>query len=402
MSWYRDRNLMGLSLAYLLANVGWGMAWPYLPVYMEMIGGSIIFITFLSITFNLFGGISQYPWGKISDSTGHKKIFITMGNFTSGIFFLLIGMTVSPMIILFYRSMQGLFSSMSTPAASALIVEISNNNTGLYFGIFNSFSEFGYTVGSLTGSLVVLFFHNDPRYIFLISTFLFIASAIISQSIIKEKRSKIDRRKIPFPTFRHEGRPGRFPLHIKDAINIWRTNRNVMLASLAVFFTMTASGEVYSILPVYFSNKFSSEWVGFLYGVESISIVIFMPVFGILVDKLKAKYIMAAGIFGYIITFILYSNINSPQLMILAEIISGFKWSAFIVAASTYVARVAPKEKEARAQGILNMAQNMGWVLGPLITIPVILNYGFNFNFYFSFIFVIIGLSISIILKNEK
>ncbi len=378
------------------------MAWPYLPVYMEMIGGSIIFITFLSITFNLFGGISQYPWGKISDSTGLKKIFITMGNFSAGIFFLLIGMTTAPIIILGYRSLQGLFSSMSTPAASALIVEISNNSTGLYFGIFNSFSEFGYTVGSLMGSLVVLFFHNDPRYIFLISTFLFLASAIISQSLIREKRSKIDRKKIPFPTFRQEGKPGRFPLHIKDAISIWRTNRNVMLASLAVFFTMTASGEVYSVLPVYFSNKFSSEWVGFLYGVESISIVIFMPIFGIFADKLKEKYIMAIGIFGYIITFILYSEIDSPHLMILAEIISGFKWSAFIVAASTYVAKVAPKDKEARSQGILNMAQNMGWVVGPMVAIPVILNYSFDFNFYFSFIFVIIGLSISLMLKNEK
>ncbi len=394
MHWYRDRNLIALSTAFLLANIGWGMAWPYLPVYVSLIGGGIIFITMVSIMFNLFGSVAQYPWAKISDSTGHKKIFISIGNAFSGLFFYFMSLATVPLIIVEYRILQGIFSSMSTPTASALIVEIGKENVGLYFGIFNSFIEMGYTIGSLLGSTIYLFF--GIKLIFIISTLLFIISAIVSQSAIKEQRSKIDRSRIPFPTFRHEGKPGRIPLHMKDAFSIFRENRDIFMISLAVFFVMSASGEIYSLLPVYFSTKFSDSWIGFLYGVESISVVAFTPLFGYLSDKFSIKYIFITGIAGYFLTFLLYFLLNSPQLMIIAEIVSGMKWSAFIVSASTYVGIVSPKGKESRSQALLNMAQSMGWVVGPAVAIPVITFWGFNSNIFFSYIFIAAGMIISI------
>ncbi|MEM3304656.1 MAG: MFS transporter, partial [Thermoplasmata archaeon] len=187
MPWYKDKNLIALSTAFLLANVGWGMAWPYLPVYVSLIGGGIIYITMISIMFNLFGSLAQYPWARISDRTGHKKVFISIGNAFSGIFFYLISLTTIPIIIVEYRILQGIFSSMSTPTASALIVEIGNENIGLYFGIFNSFIELGYTIGSLIGSLVYVI-TGGIDLIFIISMILFLISALVSQGVIKEKK----------------------------------------------------------------------------------------------------------------------------------------------------------------------------------------------------------------------
>ncbi|MEM0170359.1 MAG: MFS transporter [Thermoplasmata archaeon] len=402
MPWYKDKNLIALSTAFLLANVGWGMAWPYLPVYVSLIGGGIIYITMISIMFNLFGSLAQYPWARISDRTGHKKVFISIGNAFSGIFFYLISLTTIPIIIVEYRILQGIFSSMSTPTASALIVEIGNENIGLYFGIFNSFIELGYTIGSLIGSLVYVI-TGGIDLIFIISMILFLISALVSQGVIKEKKKKIERSKIPFPTFRNEGKPGRIPLHIKDALSIFIKNKKIMIISIAVFFVMSASGEVYSILPIYFSTKFSETWIGFLYGVESISVVAFTPIFGYLSDKSNIKYIFIFGVIGYFLTFFLYYLINSPTMMIIAEIISGMKWSAFIVSASTYVGLVSPKGKESRSQAILNMAQSMGWVMGPAVAIPIVTFFGFSSNIFFSFIFLTTGLIISVIfVKNIK
>lgn len=395
MRWYRDRNLLALSLSFLLANVGWGMAWPYLPVYVSIVGGSIIFVTLLSIMFNLFGGIFQYPWAKISDTTGHKKIFISMGNIFSGVIFYLISLTSIPLVIIEYRILQGVFSSMTTPTASALIVELGKENMGLYFGIFNSFIELGYTVGSLLGSIVYVFTRSVGA-IFLFSMLLFIASGFVSQFSIREERSRIDRSKIPFPTFRHEGKPGRFPLHLKDGLEILRNNRDVMFLSAGVFLVMSASGEVYSILPIYFGMKFSESWIGFLYGVEAISVVAFTPLFGYLVDRMNIKYLIVFGVIGYLITFLMYFIFSTPQEMIIAEVVSGMKWSAFIVSVSTYVGIVSPKGKESRSQAMLNIAQSMGWVIGPAVAIPVIIEIGLSFNILFSFIFIISGLLVMI------
>ena len=401
MQWYRDKNLLALSISFMVANIGWGMAWPYLPVYVSILGGGILFITLLSIMFNLFGSFSQYPWARLSDKSGHKKIFISLGNGFSGIMFYLMSLSTIPIVIIEYRILQGIFSSMATPTSSALIVELGKENMGLYFGIFNSFIELGYTIGSFFGSMIYVLTGNITT-IFIISMILFIISAFITQLGLREERTKIDRSKIPFPTFRHEGKPGRFPMNLKDGVKIIFENKDILFLAIAVFFVMSASGEVYSVLPVYLNEKFSESWIGFLYGVESISVVAFTPIFGYLSDRINIKYLIITGIIGYFITFILYFIFNTPQEMIFAEIISGMKWSAFIVSASTYVGVVSPKGKESRSQAMLNIAQSMGWVLGPAVAVPIITFFGFSINIIFSFIFITIGLLIVLIFVKSK
>jgi MFS family permease len=305
-------------------------------------------------------------------------------------------------MIVEYRVLQGIFSSMATPTASALIVELGKDNMGMYFGIFNSFIELGYTVGSLLGSMIYVLSGSIPM-IFTVAMILFILSAFVSQFLIREEGSRIDRSRIPFPTFRHEGRPGRFPLNIRDGINILKENRDIFFLSIGVFLVMSASGEVYSVLPVYFGMKFQESWIGFLYGVEAISVVAFTPIFGYLADRLNIKYIILFGISGYFITYILYYSFTTPQDMIIAEIFSGIKWSAFIVSISTYVGLVSPKGKESRSQAMINIAQSMGWVLGPAVAVPVVILFGFSFNILFSFIFIASGmLVVSFFVNNLK
>jgi MFS family permease len=191
-------------------------------------------------------------------------------------------------------------------------------------------------------------------------------------------------------------------MNLKDGVKIIFENKDILFLAIAVFFVMSASGEVYSVLPVYLNEKFSESWIGFLYGVESISVVAFTPIFGYLSDRINIKYLIITGIIGYFITFILYFIFNTPQEMIFAEIISGMKWSAFIVSASTYVGVVSPKGKESRSQAMLNIAQSMGWVLGPAVAVPIITFFGFSINIIFSFIFITIGLLIVLIFVKSK
>ncbi len=399
MAWFKDKNLIALSVTFMLANIGWGMAWPYLPVYIEIIGGSLLAVGLLSILYNIFASVFQYPWGKMSDKYHNRKIFISTGVLGSGFLYYVIALSVSPLIVLGYRSIQGMVTSMSTPASSALIVEMAGTHTGIYFGIFNSFSELGYTVGSLLGSAAVVYFHSI-KAVFVIAFLLLLLSALVGIIFIKEKKLPIDRAKIPFPVFRHEGKPGRMPLNIKDAINMWETNRKIIIIFFAVLFVMSGSGEVYSLLPIYF-DKFGQQWVGFLYGIEAISITVTMPLMGYIVDKLGKRITLLIGIVGYIITFILFSIMPSPQLMIVAEVVSGIKWSAFLIGSSTYIASISPKDKMARGQALLNTAQTGGWVIGPIAAIIAATYLNLILNFYIAIIFVGIGLIIALLYVKE-
>jgi len=370
-------NFILLAFSSFIANVGIGMAWPYLPVYVSMIGGIILDITLLSILYNLLGSISQYPWGKWSDSTGIKKWFISFGNLSYGIFMILMPISASITFILVLRSAQGLISSMSTPTTSALIVELAGDKIGTYFGYYNSISELGYSIGNIMGSYVVSFLGGTRNTIILGSAIIIISSLPVI--FVKEKRMKIERHRIPFPTLRPEGKPGRFPIHIRDALKILKSNREILNLIIGSIFVMSASGVVYSILPVYFAFKFGEHYVGIFYGVEALSVVAFTPIFGYLSDRKNIKYIFLFGISGYVITYILYFISSSNEMVILAEIISGMKWSAFIISASTYVSIFAPREKQARAQAMFNISQTIGYVIGPVLTV-ILFSYYRNFE----------------------
>ncbi|MGC8992348.1 MAG: MFS transporter [Thermoplasmata archaeon] len=384
-------NFILLIISSFIANVGIGMAWPYLPIYISILGGVILDITLLSILYNLLGSVSQYPWGKWSDATGIKKWFISFGNISYGFFMMLMSLTTSVSLILIYRSFQGLFSSMSTPTTSALIVELAGDKIGTYFGFYNSISELGYSIGNILGSYVVSFLGGPKSTIFFGSLIVLFSSLPVL--IIKERRLKIERHKIPFPTLRPEGKPGRFPIHLKDALNIFKTNRDIFHIVIASIFVMTASGIVYSILPIYFSYKFGEHYVGIFYGVEALSVVIFTPIFGYFADRKNIKYILLFGISGYILTYILYYLSFSNLMVIISEIISGMKWSAFIISASTYVSILSPPGKQARSQALFNISQTIGYVFGPVLTVLVYSYYGnFLSVFTLGIIFAIIGL----------
>lgn len=225
-------------------------------------------------------------------------------------------------------------------------------------------------------------------------------SALVGIIFIKENKTPIDRAKIPFPVFRQEGKPGKMPLNIKDAINMWKTNRKIIFIFFTVLFVMSGSGEVYALLPIYF-DKFGLQWIGFLYGIEAISITVSMPLMEYIVDRLGKRITLLIGIIGYIITFILFSIMPTPQLMIVAEVISGIKWSAFLIGSSTYIASISPKDKMARGQALLNTAQTGGGVLGPIMGIIAATYLSLILNFYIAIIFVGIGLIIAYIYVKE-
>ncbi|WP_318780048.1 MFS transporter [Thermococcus bergensis] len=107
----KKRNLLLLAISMFLANVSWGIAYPYLGVYMKALGGSLFLVGLLSVAFNLTSSIAQYPFGYLSDKTGRRKPFIAFGIFSSGIAYLFVIFATTPSALLGIRILQGVLSS---------------------------------------------------------------------------------------------------------------------------------------------------------------------------------------------------------------------------------------------------------------------------------------------------
>ncbi|MDN5321223.1 MAG: hypothetical protein PWP49_1643 [Thermococcaceae archaeon] len=338
----------------------------------------------------------KQPFGYLSDKTGRRKPFIAFGIFSSGIAYLFVIFATTPSALLGIRILQGVLSSSIFPAHTAFITELSvMEKVGSTFGFFNFVENMGYMLGNFVGSGIVKVL--GIKSAFIISALISIVSAGIVM-LIKET---------PHQTSHSEGliltqesreservifKGSAFKSLLKGKLGIFY---------LSVLFAMIASGQVYSVLSVYFEERFGSQWVGILFGVDSLAAALSAPFIGKAIDKKGAKKIFILSLVGYMVVFYGYGAVKSINLMIALSILSGVKWSAFVSAASAYVALKTEDRIRAQAMGMLNTMMSIGWVVGPLIG-GYLSEISFGLNFLSSLVPLALAVALMFAPKNLK
>ncbi|WP_175059009.1 MFS transporter [Thermococcus sp. 2319x1] len=384
----RKRNILLLAASMFLANISWGIAFPYLGVYMKILGGSLFLVGLLSVAFNFTSSIAQYPFGYLSDRSGRRKPFIAFGIFSSGVTYLFIIFATTPSMLLGMRILQGVLGSSLFPAHTAFISELSVlEKVGSTFGFFNFVENIGYMLGNFLGSGIVKLL--GIKSAFVISAVISIVSAGIVMLIEETPHQPLSSKQLIIP---QESRESERVIFEGNAF------KNLLKGKLGIFyfsvlFAMVASGQVYSVLSVYFEERFGSQWVGILFGVDSLAAALGSPFIGKVIDKKGAKKIFILSLVGYMIVFYGYGTITAIYPMIILSILSGIKWSAFISASSSYVALNTEDKIRAQAMGMLNTMMSIGWVVGPLIG-----GYLSGISFKLNFLSSLIPLTLALIL----
>ncbi|NJE49372.1 MFS transporter [Thermococcus sp. 9N3] len=356
----KRRNVVILAMAMFIANVAFGMAFPYLSVYMRLLGASMFMVGLLSVAFNLTSTVFQYPFGWLSDSTGNRKGFIAFGVASIGFFYIVMAFVGSATSVLILRTLQGVFGSAMTPAHSALISELSTR-AGSIFGLFNSIENAGYMVGNFLGSAIVGYL--GVRKLFLISGLLLFVSAGIVL-LIRERPT--GRRSLLGMILVQEGRES-WRATVKGSAFKRLMRGHLGLFYVTVFLVMIASGQFYSVSSVYFKETFGEWSVGVIFGIESLAAALTGYFLGKLIDRHGAKRFYLIAIAGYGLAFLLYAVVRNVWLVFGIAFLSGVKWVLTINSTSAYVAQNVRVSERAQGMGLLNAMMSLGWVVGPLI-----------------------------------
>ena len=356
----KRRNIIVLAVSMFIANVAFGMAFPYLGVYMRLLGASMFMVGLLSVAFNLTSTVFQYPFGWLSDSTGNRKGFIAFGVASIGIFYVTMAFVSSATGVLILRTLQGIFGSAMTPAHSALISELSTR-AGSIFGLFNSIENAGFMVGNFLGSAIVRYF--GIRKLFLISGFLLFVSAGIVL-LIRERPT--GRRSLLGMILVQEGRES-WRATVKGSAFRKLMRGHLGLFYVTVFLVMIASGQFYGVSSVYFKETFGEWSVGVIFGIESFAAALTGYFLGKLIDRYGAKKFYLIAIAGYGLAFLLYAVVRNVWLVFGIAFLSGVKWVLTINSTSAYVAQNVRVSERAQGMGLLNAMMSLGWVVGPLI-----------------------------------
>jgi MFS family permease len=170
MTQYITRPIWLLSLVSLFSDITSEMIYPIMPIYLQSIGFSILWIGILEGIAEAIAGLSQGYFGKASDLAGKRMPFVRLGYALTALSKPIIGVFRDPFLILLARSADRFGKGIRTGARDAILsTETTNSHKGRVFGFHRSMNTTGAVLGLML-ALGYLYYHpGDYQALFLIS-----------------------------------------------------------------------------------------------------------------------------------------------------------------------------------------------------------------------------------------
>ncbi len=185
------RTILLLSLISLLADIASELLYPVIPVYLDSIGFSALWIGILEGVANFTAGISKGYFGKWSDRTGLRLPFVKLGYLMSAVSKPLIGFFVYPVWIFFARSLDRLGKGVRTAARDAILSSESTKETkARVFGFHRGMDTLGATIGPALALLILLWHPGQYKTIFMLAFIPGLLSVALI-FLLKEKKQPV-------------------------------------------------------------------------------------------------------------------------------------------------------------------------------------------------------------------
>jgi MFS family permease len=186
-----SRTVWVLSMVSLFADVASEMLYPVIPVYLQQIGFSVLWIGLLEGLANFTAGISKGYFGKMSDDKGIRLPFIKIGYLFSALSKPMLAMMTWPIWIFFARTLDRLGKGIRTAARDALLShEASRETKARVFSFHRAWDTVGACLGPSISLLLLQFYQGEYIIVFYLA---FIPGIISVALIFLLKENKLEK-----------------------------------------------------------------------------------------------------------------------------------------------------------------------------------------------------------------
>ena len=145
---YLTRAVWLLSLISLFTDLASEMLYPVMPLYLQSIGFSVVFIGLLEGVAEAVAGLSKGYFGQWSDRLGRRVPFVQWGYGLSALSKPMLAVLATPAWVLLARTVDRLGKGLRTGARDALLSdETTPANKGKVFGFHRSVDTLGAVLG---------------------------------------------------------------------------------------------------------------------------------------------------------------------------------------------------------------------------------------------------------------
>lgn len=336
--WLVALNVMGVNLIA-----------PVLPSYAAHFGVGFAIASSLLTAFALARMSMRLVAGQLSDRHGSRRVCAGGGVIQmSGA--LLAGFAPGIGVLLLARVIQGSGSAMfGTSINRHLLVTTEKNELGRATAGFQGGILLGGAVGPLIGGVVAQTLGIFAPF-FLQAAIAFLL-AVVSARYITDVRTEAP------------------AASIAQSIGMLLRLHGfkvVMVMGFGLF--LIRAGATNVLMPAFASEvlAMSPSFIGAIISAGSVVSLLVMPVAGRLADTVGRIPVAIAGAVGTAAAIATYSLASTGLHLILTAALTGASVGLVAVALPTMIGDIAPRGAEGLASGVYRMANDVGWILGPI------------------------------------
>jgi len=349
------RTIWILSLVSLFTDMASEMLYPVMPLFLEHIGYTAVFIGVLEGFAEAVAGLSKSYFGKRSDITGRRLPFVQLGYTFSAVSKPMLALFIYPWWIFLSRTIDRLGKGIRTGARDALLSdECTPATKGRVFGFHRSMDTMGAVLGPAIALVYLYFYPDHYRTIFLIA-FIPGVAAILFTLLIKEKRAPV----VTAP-------PLQAGVSQKRSSNLfafafyWKSSKPQyrMLVSGLLLFALFNSSDVFLLLKMKDSGLGNTAVIGVYIFYNLVFALLSYPV-GILADKLGLKRIFISGLFLFVLVYLGFAFNKNLYLFYCLFFLYGLYAAATDGISKAWISNIVDKKETATAIGTYSGFQSI-------------------------------------------
>jgi MFS transporter, DHA1 family, multidrug resistance protein len=354
------RTFVTLCACQCVAMLAFGMATPFLPLYVQTLGVSDPIDAARWSGLMTAGGMvvmaTMAPiWGALADRHGRKPM-VTRALVGGGIIVAVMGFVRSPEQLLALRLVQGVFSG-TVSATRTLVTSVAPAaELGFVLGMMQTAAFVGNSAGPLIGGLIV------DRYGYQVTFALTgVLLAIAGLAVVRYVREDFRR---PEPKLNQKGDIREIPRLMMNAPG--------MLALIGtLFFVQVGTSVVSPILPLFVSTLVPADYpnvatlTGTMLGVAALSGALAAGVMGKLGDRLGHERVI---VFCSLVAGLLYipqALVTSVWQLLALRAALGLFTGGLLPSVMATVALRTPVERRGVIFGLTATATSLGSAAGP-------------------------------------
>jgi MFS family permease len=374
------RTIFILSMVSLLADIASEMLYPVMPVYLQEIGFSVLWIGILEGFVNFTAGISKGYFGKKSDEAGLRLPFVKLGYFLSALSKPLVATFVYPLWIFFVRTIDRLGKGIRTAARDALLSEEATPETkARVFGFHRGMDTLGASIGPVLALLFLLFYPGQYNTLFYLAFIPGLLSVLLV-FLLKEKKKEVSTlRKGNFFSF----------------FNYWKIahpDYRKVVIGLIIFELFNSSDIFLLLITKQAIGDTHFRFLGKTFDANTITIAAYIfynlvyalvsyPL-GILADKIKFRSLLVSGFLLFAVVYAGFGLHPGLATILILFAVYGIYAGATEGITKAWISNLAHGKNTATAIGFYTSCQSLCSLLASIIAGALWMKFGSTTTFF--------------------